>query len=329
MCHARLGETDKAKECYQRAKRRRAEISEKLPPAWAVELDEFQAEVNSCSTHGTRKGNDERRMTRPVKDPTAGRSSEDWMLQINIRQPKASRWENAAVPWPRSGSLLQRAALRWGATAAKQPLFSPSLSVTPLGASRPLGASALLGREHCITLAVICASSFDSRLRPASRFNRQVSHPNRQNMRAVRKRLQPGTTASRRAMHPAGPRKAELVVLRFFAGMTIPEVAKALGVSVPTAERWWAYARTWLYADLESENSENPARQDRRSRPCSQYNSCNFGSNALRLSTVKSFAPNSPRRKINARRIVRSGSSSSRLTITLASAPNGERRWSR
>src|SRR5580698_2976430 len=44
------------------------------------------------------------------------------------------------------------------------------------------------------------------------------------------------------------PRKAELVVLRFFAGMTIPEAAKALGVSVPTAERWWAYARTWLYA---------------------------------------------------------------------------------
>ncbi|HEV3437500.1 MAG TPA: sigma-70 family RNA polymerase sigma factor [Gemmata sp.] len=53
------------------------------------------------------------------------------------------------------------------------------------------------------------------------------------------------------------PRKAELVVLRFFAGMTIPEAAKTIGVSVPTAERWWAYARTWLYADLEGENSEN------------------------------------------------------------------------
>ena len=53
------------------------------------------------------------------------------------------------------------------------------------------------------------------------------------------------------------PRKAELVVLRFFAGMTIPEAAKALGVSVPTAERWWAYARTWLYAELEGENSQN------------------------------------------------------------------------
>jgi RNA polymerase sigma factor (TIGR02999 family) len=47
------------------------------------------------------------------------------------------------------------------------------------------------------------------------------------------------------------PRKAELVVLRFFAGRTIPEAAQVLGVSVPTAERWWSYARTWLFADLE------------------------------------------------------------------------------
>jgi RNA polymerase sigma factor (TIGR02999 family) len=53
------------------------------------------------------------------------------------------------------------------------------------------------------------------------------------------------------------PRKAELVVLRFFAGMSIPEAAKALSVSVPTAERWWSFARTWLYSDLEETNSEN------------------------------------------------------------------------
>lgn len=50
------------------------------------------------------------------------------------------------------------------------------------------------------------------------------------------------------------PRKAELVVLRFFGGMTMPEAARALGVSVPTAERWWAFARTWLYAELAEEN---------------------------------------------------------------------------
>jgi RNA polymerase sigma factor (TIGR02999 family) len=49
------------------------------------------------------------------------------------------------------------------------------------------------------------------------------------------------------------PAKAELVKLRFFAGMSIPEAANALGISVASAERWWAYARTWLFADLESD----------------------------------------------------------------------------
>src|SRR5262249_21135706 len=53
------------------------------------------------------------------------------------------------------------------------------------------------------------------------------------------------------------PRKAELVNLRFFAGLSTPEAATALGVSLATAERWWAFARTWLYADLEGAG-ENP-----------------------------------------------------------------------
>jgi RNA polymerase sigma factor (TIGR02999 family) len=46
------------------------------------------------------------------------------------------------------------------------------------------------------------------------------------------------------------PAKAELVKLRFFARMSNPEAAAALGISVATAERWWAFARTWLFADL-------------------------------------------------------------------------------
>jgi RNA polymerase sigma factor (TIGR02999 family) len=53
------------------------------------------------------------------------------------------------------------------------------------------------------------------------------------------------------------PRKAELVVLRFFGGQSTAEAAAALGVSVPTAERWWAFARTWLYAELDGEKIEN------------------------------------------------------------------------
>ena len=41
--------------------------------------------------------------------------------------------------------------------------------------------------------------------------------------------------------------KAELVKLRFFAGLTLAEAAHALDLSEPTAKRYWAYARAWLY----------------------------------------------------------------------------------
>jgi RNA polymerase sigma factor (TIGR02999 family) len=43
------------------------------------------------------------------------------------------------------------------------------------------------------------------------------------------------------------PERARLVNLRFFAGLTHEEAAQALGVSVSTADRQWAYARAWLY----------------------------------------------------------------------------------
>src|SRR5216117_931718 len=44
--------------------------------------------------------------------------------------------------------------------------------------------------------------------------------------------------------------KAELVKLRYFIGMTIEEAAQILGVSEPTAKRYWAYARAWLHAEI-------------------------------------------------------------------------------
>jgi RNA polymerase sigma factor (TIGR02999 family) len=54
------------------------------------------------------------------------------------------------------------------------------------------------------------------------------------------------------------PAKAELVKLRFFAGLTMPEIARVLMISLATAERHWTYARTWLYAELKDrDNSEN------------------------------------------------------------------------
>ena len=47
-------------------------------------------------------------------------------------------------------------------------------------------------------------------------------------------------------------RKAELVKLRFFAGLTLQEAAGLLGISEPTAKRWWAYARAWLYEECKT-----------------------------------------------------------------------------
>ncbi len=46
------------------------------------------------------------------------------------------------------------------------------------------------------------------------------------------------------------PRKAELVTLRFFTGMTFEEAASVLGIAVPTAKEWWAYARAWLAVQI-------------------------------------------------------------------------------
>ena len=52
----------------------------------------------------------------------------------------------------------------------------------------------------------------------------------------------------RLARHDA--RKAEVVKLRYFAGLTLEEVADALGIAHPTAKRDWAYARAWLFEEI-------------------------------------------------------------------------------
>ena len=46
------------------------------------------------------------------------------------------------------------------------------------------------------------------------------------------------------------PRKAELVKLRYFVGMNFEEAAAAVGIAVPTAKQWWAYARSWLTVEV-------------------------------------------------------------------------------
>ena len=52
-------------------------------------------------------------------------------------------------------------------------------------------------------------------------------------------------------LEAAYPRRAELVKLRYFAGLTMPEAAEMLGISQSTAEADWTYAKTWLKREME------------------------------------------------------------------------------
>jgi RNA polymerase sigma factor (TIGR02999 family) len=54
------------------------------------------------------------------------------------------------------------------------------------------------------------------------------------------------------------PVKAELVKLRYFAGLTIEQAAACLDVSPATAKRHWAVARAWLFRHLSADRDENP-----------------------------------------------------------------------
>lgn len=54
------------------------------------------------------------------------------------------------------------------------------------------------------------------------------------------------------------PEKAEVVKLRYFAGLKNEEIAEILGISLATVKRHWSYSRSWLYLELERINQETP-----------------------------------------------------------------------
>lgn len=57
------------------------------------------------------------------------------------------------------------------------------------------------------------------------------------------------------------PVKAQLVTMRYFAGLSVQEAADALGISRATADRYWAYARTWLYCELGGDDKSKSAQK--------------------------------------------------------------------
>lgn len=60
------------------------------------------------------------------------------------------------------------------------------------------------------------------------------------------------------------PAKSRIVKLKFFAGMTIDETAKVVGISRATAQRHWAYARAWLFGKLTNGENESESENPRK-----------------------------------------------------------------
>lgn len=51
------------------------------------------------------------------------------------------------------------------------------------------------------------------------------------------------------------PQRAEVVKLRYFVGLSFAEVAEVMGISEPTAKRYWAFARAWLLEEIRGQRA--------------------------------------------------------------------------
>lgn len=64
------------------------------------------------------------------------------------------------------------------------------------------------------------------------------------------------------------PVAADLVKLRYYAGLTIPQAAQALSISTSTADRYWSYARAWLHAELKKGDQSRAGRKKSGGSDC-------------------------------------------------------------
>jgi RNA polymerase sigma factor (sigma-70 family) len=63
-------------------------------------------------------------------------------------------------------------------------------------------------------------------------------------------------------LEQADPRKAQIVALRYFAGLSVEETAKALNLSPATIKNEWAFARAWLFRLLGTPGTPQPGGPD-------------------------------------------------------------------
>jgi RNA polymerase sigma factor (TIGR02999 family) len=64
-------------------------------------------------------------------------------------------------------------------------------------------------------------------------------------------------------LEQTAPRQAEVVMLRYFAGLSVDEIAQVLGVSARTVDYEWRYARAWLHRELSKGDTRTESRGER------------------------------------------------------------------
>lgn len=73
--------------------------------------------------------------------------------------------------------------------------------------------------------------------------------------------------AALESLAEVSPRKAEIVEMRYFGGLTIPEISQALGIAPATVKREWSVAKTWLLKELRDDEPGPRSRSQSEETP--------------------------------------------------------------
>jgi RNA polymerase sigma factor (TIGR02999 family) len=124
-------------------------------------------------------------------------------------------------------------------------------------------------------------------------------------------------------------RKAKVVELRFFGGLTMSEVAEVLGISLATVEREWSFSRAWLFDAIDGSTPDGGERALGKADGALPRRRGALGGGALPLSGRRvRRGPDAPRRGRAPREVVRARRALHRDTGSPCSAgAAGRRRW--
>ena len=170
-------------------------------------------------------------------DPQAARD----LLPIvydELRRLAAQSWRerNLGRPSRPPPSSTRRICAWWPANPSRHGTAAATSSAAAAEAMRRI----LVENAHGISIATVMAAAW-----PASTWTRSTSP------RTTRPDELLAINEALDRLVDLEPTVAEVVKLRYFAGLTIEETASALGISVRTANRHWAYARAWLLSTVK------------------------------------------------------------------------------